>query len=107
MRVTRRKGLPEDADCKQYRNACRIVQNYEYQLAAARFLLRSSHEESSTQLRQEAYPESRAIQHSLCEHDEMICARDIDVEEEADEVSVIVVTDAVVHPRAVVVWNLA
>ena len=54
----------------------------------------------------EAYPERGAIKHALGEHDEMVCACDVDIEEEADEMSVVEMTDAVVHPRAMMVCTV-
>jgi len=52
----------------------------------------------------EAYPERGAVEHPFREHGEMVCACNVDVEEEANEMSVVEMADTIVHPRAMVVW---
>ena len=49
------------------------------------------------------YPIGCARQYALREHNNMIRACEVDIEQEADEVAVVEVADTVVHPRTVVV----
>ena len=51
----------------------------------------------------EAHPERGTIEHSFREHGKMVRACNVDVEEEANEMSVVEMTDAVVHPRTMMV----
>lgn len=55
--------------------------------------------------RNRTHPEavSSGRQGSVCYHDEVVAACNIDVEQETDEVTVVVLTQAIVHPRAMVI----
>ena len=45
-------------------------------------------------------------QSSVCYHKDVITACKVDVEQETDEVAVVVLTQAVVHPRTVVIYDV-
>lgn len=54
---------------------------------------------------EEAYPKTVLCgrQGSICYHEDMITAREIDVEQEPNEMAVVVLTEAVVHPWTVMI----
>lgn len=51
------------------------------------------------------YPEAvLSGRHSpVCYHREMVAAREVDVEQETDEMAVVVLAKAIVHPRTVMI----
>lgn len=51
----------------------------------------------------ESYPVGNITQHASGHHSKVICACQVHIKKEANEVAVVIVADAVVHPRAVVV----
>lgn len=61
--------------------------------------------ESGLRDRTRTHPEavSGGRQNSVCYHEEVVAARNVDVKQETDEVTVVVLTQAIVHPRAVVI----
>ena len=50
-------------------------------------------------------PRARCTHDASCDHNQVVCACHIYVEEEADEVSVVEVTNAIIHPWTVMVWE--
>ena len=53
------------------------------------------------------YPvaEVERSQYASCNHDRMVRASDINIEQEPNEVSVVIESDAIIYPRAMVIYT--